>query len=90
MTVTLRTYKLLVSKFKLLSDLVKTVQYVTAFVSEITPVEGLIVKRPAELPPVSEKDSVAHVEPGMSGSEATTAPPITPLQDTSVPGGALL
>ena len=53
-TVTVRTYELLVSKFKLLSDLVKPVQQVTALVSEITPVEGLMVKRPAELPPVRE------------------------------------
>jgi hypothetical protein len=53
-TVTVSIYELLVSKFKLLSDLVKPVQQVTALVSEITPVEGLMVKRPAELPPVRE------------------------------------
>ena len=44
----------LVSKFNVLSDLDKPVQQVTAFVNDITPVDGLIVKRPALLPPVSE------------------------------------
>jgi hypothetical protein len=52
--VTVSTNELFDSKFKVLSDLEKPVQQVTAFVNEITPVEGLIVKRPAELPPVRE------------------------------------
>jgi hypothetical protein len=53
-TVTVRTYELLDSKFKVLSDLDKPVQQVTELVNEITPVVELMVKRPAELPPVRE------------------------------------
>jgi hypothetical protein len=53
-TVTVSTYELLVSKFKVLSDLDKPVQQVTELVNEITPVVELMVKRPAELPPVKE------------------------------------
>jgi len=52
--VTVSAYELFDSKFKVLSDLDKPVQQVTALVNEITPVEGLIEKRPAELPPVRE------------------------------------
>jgi hypothetical protein len=37
-----------------LSDLDKPVQQVTELVNEITPVVELMVKRPAELPPVRE------------------------------------
>jgi hypothetical protein len=53
-TVTVSTYEFLDSKLRVLSDLDKPVQQVTALVNEITPVEGLMVKRPAELPPVRE------------------------------------
>jgi hypothetical protein len=53
-TVTMSTYELFDSKFKVLSDLDKPVQQVTALVNDITPVEGLMVKRPAEFPPVKE------------------------------------
>jgi len=53
-TVTVSTYELLDSKFKVLSDLDKPVQHVTELVNEITPVVELMVKRPAELPPVRE------------------------------------
>jgi len=52
--VTVSAYELFDSKFKVLSDLDKPVQQVTAPDNDITPVEGLMVKRPAEFPPDKE------------------------------------
>ena len=90
-TVSVKTLPDELSKSSVLASPYVPVQHVTADVSVTRPEAPSTWKRDAPLPPVMEKVRLAHLEKGVSGSEATSAPPpAPPLHESAVPGGELL
>ena len=80
----------LASKSSVLASPYAPEQHVTPLESVSRPEAPPISNRDWPEPPVMAKVRLAHLDSGVSGSLAVSAPPATPLQLTAVPGGALL